>query len=434
MSAPNGGSPPCRTGRERTRSARDRSAGPARRGRSGRGVSWRWRRPGRRRRAALAGAPGGAGPDRSPRRRRSPPRRPTASVPSRRCHPARARRRPAVDDAARDPSTRSSRSTFTPRRRGSSRPSPWTSGRRSSGAKSSPRSTPRSFSRTSTRRRASLEQAKAQVEQTASRVATAEAEREADDRLRGSGGVRHRAAGREALAHREAVRADQGSFTSATPWTASSWTSSNRTWRRPGRASARGTRPIADGPRPGVAAEAKVRQAKADVAEARAAVRVAEARLERAKVLAGYTRITAPFDGVVTRRNFHPGAFIRSAADGTPGTAPDGDADRPDAGRDPGARPRRPAARRRRQGHARGGCLERAGDSRGVVARLGKSEDPTTRTMRAEVDLPNPDGLLVEGMYGRATIELQPPTENLTVPAACVIGHSSAASLGVRRA
>ena len=52
----------------------------------------------------------------------------------------------------------------------------------------------------------------------------------------------------------------------------------------------------------------------------------------------------------------------------------------------------------------------------GVVARLAKSEDPTTRTMRAEVDLPNPDGRLVEGMYGRATIELQPPTENLTHP------------------
>jgi membrane fusion protein (multidrug efflux system) len=44
--------------------------------------------------------------------------------------------------------------------------------------------------------------------------------------------------------------------------------------------------------------------------------------------------------------------------------------------------------------------------------------------MRAEVDLANPDGLLVEGMYGRAAIELQPPTDRLTVPAACVVGHS----------
>jgi RND family efflux transporter MFP subunit len=61
---------------------------------------------------------------------------------------------------------------------------------------------------------------------------------------------------------------------------------------------------------------------------------------------------------------------------------------------------------------------------KGTVARLGKSEDPTTRTMRVEVDLPNRDGLLVDGMYVRATIELQPLSEHLTVPAACVVAHS----------
>jgi len=44
--------------------------------------------------------------------------------------------------------------------------------------------------------------------------------------------------------------------------------------------------------------------------------------------------------------------------------------------------------------------------------------------MRAEVDLSNPDGLLVEGMYGKATIELQPPTAKLALPAACVVGHA----------
>jgi HlyD family secretion protein len=60
----------------------------------------------------------------------------------------------------------------------------------------------------------------------------------------------------------------------------------------------------------------------------------------------------------------------------------------------------------------------------GRVARLAKSEDSMTRTMRAEIDLPNPDGRLVEGMYGRATIESQPPTGKLTFPASCVVGHS----------
>lgn len=171
------------------------------------------------------------------------------------------------------------------------------------------------------------------------------------------------------------------------------------------------------------AAAAKVLEAKADAVEARAAQRLAEARLQRFKVLAGYTRITAPFDGVITRRNFHPGAFIRSAADGI--SEPLLTAMRTDLMRVVVQVPDRDVP------------LLDVGDRvalvvdalegkefTGVVSRLGKSEDPTTRTMRVEVDLPNPDGLLVEGMYGRATIELQPPTENLTVPAACVIGHA----------
>jgi multidrug efflux pump subunit AcrA (membrane-fusion protein) len=41
--------------------------------------------------------------------------------------------------------------------------------------------------------------------------------------------------------------------------------------------------------------------------------------------------------------------------------------------------------------------------------------------MRVEIDLPNPDGLLREGMYGKAMIALEPPSERLTVPAACVL-------------
>ena len=40
-----------------------------------------------------------------------------------------------------------------------------------------------------------------------------------------------------------------------------------------------------------------------------------------------------------------------------------------------------------------------------------------------EIDLENPSGLLCEGMYGRATIELRPPSKGLSLPAGCVIGH-----------
>ncbi len=63
-------------------------------------------------------------------------------------------------------------------------------------------------------------------------------------------------------------------------------------------------------------AVAKVDSARADLAEARAAVSVAEARLAKARVNVDYTKIIAPFDGVVTHRAFHPGAFVRSASEG----------------------------------------------------------------------------------------------------------------------
>jgi RND family efflux transporter MFP subunit len=61
---------------------------------------------------------------------------------------------------------------------------------------------------------------------------------------------------------------------------------------------------------------------------------------------------------------------------------------------------------------------------KGTVARMGESEDPTTRTMRVEIDLANPKRLLREGMYGTVTIVLEPVSHNLTVPPACVMEHS----------
>ena len=64
------------------------------------------------------------------------------------------------------------------------------------------------------------------------------------------------------------------------------------------------------------AAESRVNLAKADLADARAALRVADARLSKELVNLKYAKIVAPFDGVVTRRTFHPGALIHSATEG----------------------------------------------------------------------------------------------------------------------
>jgi RND family efflux transporter MFP subunit len=136
-----------------------------------------------------------------------------------------------------------------------------------------------------------------------------------------------------------------------------------------------------------------------------------------------YTRLTALYDGVITARFFHPGAFIRSAAEGA--STPLLTVMRTDRMRvvvhvpdldvallDPGD----PAT-------VVVDALKNRSFS-GSVSRLARAENPTTRTIRVEIDLENPGGLLCEGMYGRATIELRPASKGLAVPASRGLGHS----------
>jgi len=164
-------------------------------------------------------------------------------------------------------------------------------------------------------------------------------------------------------------------------------------------------------------ATADVGLAEADLATARAEITVSEANLQRAKVMASYTRIEAPFDGVITYRGdgIHPGAFIRSAADGnsepllavatndrmrTIVQVPDPDVPFCNVG-DPASI----------KIDALGAMI-----FKGKVSRMAESEDLKDRTMRVEIDLPNDHHFLKDGMYGRAIIELEPPSQNLTIP------------------
>ncbi|HEX3868910.1 MAG TPA: efflux RND transporter periplasmic adaptor subunit, partial [Pirellulales bacterium] len=63
-------------------------------------------------------------------------------------------------------------------------------------------------------------------------------------------------------------------------------------------------------------AAAGVARSEADLANAQADVQVAQAEQTQATTMEDYTRIRAPFDGVVTKRNFQNGDFIRNATSG----------------------------------------------------------------------------------------------------------------------
>ncbi len=169
-----------------------------------------------------------------------------------------------------------------------------------------------------------------------------------------------------------------------------------------------------------LAAAAKVDQAKADLLEAKANVAVADADLAKAKVLLDYTRITSPYTGVVTRREFHRGDFIRSAADG--GAVPMLSVAKTDVMRVVVPVPDRyvPYVDKGDPALVRVDALP--GQSfHGAVSRFSYMEDPENRTMRTEVDLPNPDNKLHEGMYGGVTLTLSPASDNLTIPSSSLV-------------
>ncbi len=172
---------------------------------------------------------------------------------------------------------------------------------------------------------------------------------------------------------------------------------------------------------------AKQEQAEADLKAAEADVRVNEANLKKAQVFLDYTKLNSPYDGVVIARGeaVHPGAFIQSAVQGvgeplltvarddvmrTIIPVPDRDVPYCDLGDPVIVRV-----------DAMGGR-----EFKGVVSRMAESEDIKDRTMRVEVDLPNPKHELRHGMWGRAEIILEKATTNLTVPSTCILDRNSA--------
>ena len=187
------------------------------------------------------------------------------------------------------------------------------------------------------------------------------------------------------------------------------------------------------------AAAARVKQAKADLKYAQAEVTVAKARLAKSRVMLEYTVIKSPYTGVVTRRSFHVGDFVRSADAGgerTPVLAvertdlmrvvvqvPDRDV--------PFVHPGNPAVVQ--IDALSGEVFKTAGEARVEVSRSAASEDPHTRMMRTEVDLPNPQGKLRRGMFGRVSLTLRSGSQAaVRIPSVALVGKAEGGKATVR--
>ncbi len=157
-------------------------------------------------------------------------------------------------------------------------------------------------------------------------------------------------------------------------------------------------------------ATAQLATARATLASVQEQVRVTEAATSRVSAMILYTRVTAPFPGVVTQRYQSPGAMVQGA-------------DKPlvrlsqvDRLRLVLPVPESIVARVKL-----GSPVEVRVDAistvvQGKVMRFSGILNTSTRTMQTEVDVPNPKFLLKPGMYAYATITLDAKGDVLSIP------------------
>ncbi|HEY2435481.1 MAG TPA: efflux RND transporter periplasmic adaptor subunit [Vicinamibacterales bacterium] len=163
-------------------------------------------------------------------------------------------------------------------------------------------------------------------------------------------------------------------------------------------------------------AEAQVATAKASVAAARGQLEYARANGRKTQTLLNYTRISAPFSGVITRRYADHGAMIQAGTSSQTQTMPIVRLSEVDTLRLVLAVPESavPSIRLKTPVTVAVPAIGRT--FAGAVARFADRLDPDTRTMPVEVDVPNPSGELMPGMNAAATIALREARDVLTVP------------------
>jgi RND family efflux transporter MFP subunit len=167
------------------------------------------------------------------------------------------------------------------------------------------------------------------------------------------------------------------------------------------------------------------------VDDARGRLKVAKANLERTETLLNYSKITAPFSGRITRRMVDPGAFVPAATSGSAAqnaallTLTDFNRVRLQV-----AVPEAEAS------------LVAVGEPvkftveglpgkpfEGKVTRFAYALDDASKTMLAEIELPNPTLELRPGMYATVKIGLERRDDALLLPAEALLTEKAGTSV-----
>jgi HlyD family secretion protein len=177
----------------------------------------------------------------------------------------------------------------------------------------------------------------------------------------------------------------------------------------------------ADNTRLGLASKlAGVTNAEAGVRVAEANIRAQQATVQRLLQMTQFERVEAPFDGVVTARNVDNGDLVK--ADDSSGGTPLFTLQRDDVVRVQVNVPQSAAVGLRDGLPAKVRVPELPGRIfEGKVARNSVALDSASRTMLAEVDVPNPDGALRSGLYVNVDFGIPRPVPTVVVPAEAVL-------------
>ncbi len=163
------------------------------------------------------------------------------------------------------------------------------------------------------------------------------------------------------------------------------------------------------------ASQARVDAAKSSLGAAKQQLAVAQADQQHYAALSNYSRIIAPYEGVVTWRFSDTGALVQAGTSSTSGlpvvTIAQVDL----------LRLRIPVpesiAAKVKVGDSADVHVQATGEHfTGKVTRFTDSLDTSTRTMQVEIDVPNPDYHLQPGMYANVTLSAASRPNALTVP------------------
>jgi RND family efflux transporter MFP subunit len=180
-----------------------------------------------------------------------------------------------------------------------------------------------------------------------------------------------------------------------------------------------------------LAAQAQVEAARSALDAARSQLGGAEAKRAQDQVLFDYSRIRAPFAGVVTQRYANFGALVQAGTSSSTQAMPLVKLSQDDLFRLVIPVPES-YVRFIRIGDpvtVRVPALDRSFP--GKVARFSVDVKADTRTMHTEVDVLNPDRLLIPGLYAEAALALDRKDRALTVPLQAVNQQGDATTVDV---